>query len=123
MMFRTILTLSVICIYTALFNLYIYELTHTYWDVHYVKLFYNYLTLGMLLFHLIDHMGKFKGFFHEQFNLVCVWLIVTNYLIIIANRHGWLSDTFRLTICFNTSVLLTTIIILWTGVRNRTLKY
>jgi hypothetical protein len=121
-MVRTILVLAIICVYTALFNLYIYELYHTNWDMHYVKLLYQYLTIGMLLFYLWDRSAKFKGFFHEQFNKVCVWLVVVNHGIVTIHKHGFDNES-RLTWCFNLAVLLTTAIILFCGIRQKTFKY
>jgi hypothetical protein len=122
-MLRTALTLSVLIIYCACFNQYIYELTRAYWDEHYIKLFYNYITLGMLLFYLWDRQGKFAGFFHAQFNKVCISCVIINYIIIIFNRHGFIGDAEKMFRCFNWAVVATTIMFLTNGIWLKVFKY
>lgn len=121
-MIRTVLTILAICVYTLLFNLYIYELFHTDWDEHYTKLLWCYLTLGMLLFYVWDKSDKFSGFFHEQFNKVCIWLVIANTAIITLHKHG-IDGEAKLTWTFNLSVFITTAVFLFCGIRNRTFKY
>jgi|SRR5579863_937401 len=115
---RLIITLAALTVYTFSFNFYIYVLTHPFWDEHYTKLFYNYLTLSMLVFYLID---KYKGVvnaIHGQLNLMCILSVCINYIIIILNRHGLLSDAVKITMTFNGAIFVTTVMVMWFGLRD-----
>lgn len=106
---RTYITISAIIIYVLLFNLYLYELTKI--PIKNSKLFYNYLTLGMLLFALLDLKAGFVGFMHTQLNLICFSCLIINYIIIILTHHVVLKNTDPLFYVFNGSVFATTLMI------------
>lgn len=109
----------IVVVYGLLFNLYIFELTHLYWDEHYVKLFYNYLTLGMILFYLIDRECGFVGWFHKQFNWMCIISVIINYIIIILNRHGFFDDTAKLVFTFHSSIIVVTVLFIVSGIKHK----
>lgn len=118
-MLRTLITLWAIILYTLGFELYIYELTHRFWDEHYVKLFYSYLTLGMTSFYLIDRRKNFSGFYHRQLNTICIWCVIVNYIIIIFNRHGVIGNAKGMFYWFNGGLLAVTIAVFINGIRTK----
>jgi len=80
-----------------------------------LKLFYNYLNLSMLLFYYFDRKYGFESEWHKEFNSVCFWTLIINYILIILNHHQLLIDPISKFWFFNISVACTTLMILING--------
>jgi|GEM_PF-2977984 len=106
---RVYITIGVLITYVALFNLYMYELDFI--PIKNSKLFYNYITFGMLLFALLDLKCGFVSFMHKQFNLICFICLLINYVIIILTHHTILRDCDPIFYSFNGAVMAVTIMI------------
>lgn len=87
-----------------------------------LKLFYNYLTLGMIVFFLIDLKTGFESIWHKQFNLIAILCVIINYIIIILNHHGLLCDSIGVFWIFNGSVFVTSLMILTSGIHHGIFK-
>lgn len=116
MKIRIFITIGVIIIYVTLFNVYLYELTKM--PIKFSKLFYNYLTLGMLVFAILDLKAGFVNFIHQQFNLICFMCLIINYIIIILTHHVILKNTDPLFYAFNGGVFAVTIAVLINGIKH-----
>lgn len=118
---RSFICILVAAVYVALFNLYIYEFISPEWNLKQCKLFYNYLTLSMLIFCLWDMKTGFENEYHEQFNLISCGCLIINYILIILIHHTAIKD-FRLFIYFNGSVFVTSMIAFISGKRHGLFK-
>lgn len=112
---RTKITLVAICLYTVLFNLYIFERIHDFWDVHYIKLFYNYITLSAILFYIADTKLGFESETHEQLNFVCILAVIMNFINIILTEQGNLTKPVEMFWTFNGSIFVCSILVLYLG--------
>jgi len=122
MKLRIAITIIVVCLYVGLFNIYIYEVTHI--DAHYYKLFYDYLTIGALLFFLIDLKCGFVNYHHKQFNLLLILCVITNNILRLLTHLGYLQDDKPQPIyyAFNISVFFITLTIFFCEIRYKTFK-
>lgn len=107
---RIYITVIMLCLYVGLFNLYIYDLTRI--NIQTSKLFYNYLTLGMVVFIVADWKAGFVSRWHEQLNFICILCLMVNYVLIILTHHTVLKKPIPMFITFNGTVLAVTILIL-----------
>lgn len=114
---RSIITIGAIMFYCILFSLYILQIYNPDVPMKQLKLFYNYLNLGMLLFYYIDRETGFESEWHKEFNSICFWTLVINYILIILNHHQLLTDPITKFWFFNVAVVCTTLIILINGKR------
>jgi len=126
-MIRTCLTLLAICLYTFCVNLYIYELTHSYWLYDTKRAFYNAFSFLMLIYYMADRYNGFNGWFHRKFNEVIILVIAVNNLLWFMNWIGVLGDAehpqaIKLFFAFNGSVFVTTTMFLVAGIRHKTFK-
>lgn len=119
---RTIITAFVLLIYVILFNLYLYELTLGTLSYRRTKLLYYYITLGMLLFFLIDNKIGIRSFLHEQFNILCIISVIFNYIIAILCYHKILYNPMTVFVSFNGGILIATIMVLISGGRHGIFK-
>ena len=119
---RSFICILVLAIYVALFNIYLYQLVNPDWSMKIVKLFYNYLTLSMLIFCLWDTKLGFENEYHEQFNWMCWGCLIINYILIILTHHTILVNCFRMFICFNGSVFATSLMIFISAKRHGLFK-
>lgn len=87
-----------------------------------LRLFYNGITLGMVLFFFIDLKIGFESWWHEQFNTICILTVMINYILIILIHAKVLDDSFKEVIIFNGSVFVTSIMILISGGRHNVFK-
>lgn len=117
---RSIICIGVIMLYCTLFSLYIFQLTNPDVPLKQLKLFFNYLNVGMLLFYWIDLKTGFESEWHREFNSICFWVVIINYVLIIFNHHELLTDPIIKFWCFNGSVIVTSIVILISGGRHGT---
>lgn len=117
---RSIFCITIIMAYCVLFSLYVFQLTNPDVPMKQLKLFYNYLNVGMLLFYFIDLKTGFESEWHHQFNTICFMVVILNYVLIIFNHHGLLTDPINKFWCFNGSVIVTSIVILISGGRHGT---
>ena len=120
MKLRVYITVIVLAIYVGLFNLYIYDLTRL--DIKSSKLFYNYLTLGMVMFFIADWKSGFVNYIHEQFNLLCILCVIVNYILIILTHHIILTSPIPMFFAFNGGVCLVTMMIFISGIRHKTFE-
>jgi hypothetical protein len=118
MRLRIAISIIILCLYVGLFNLYIYELTKI--DIKSSKLFYNCLTLGAIVFFLIDSKAGFVNIYHKQFNFLLILCVIVNYIIIILTHYGILDGNRPIPVfySFNGSVFAITLIIF-----ERSIKY
>lgn len=72
----------------------------------------------MLLFYFIDLKIGIESWWHEQFNNICFLTVILNYVLIIFNHHEILTDPIDKFLCFNGSVIVTSIMILISGGRH-----
>lgn len=114
---RSILTIAAIMLYCILFSLYILQIYNPDVPMKQLKLFYNYLNLGMLLFYYIDRRTGFESEWHREFNSICFWTLIVNYILIILNHHELLTDPITKFWFFNVAVAFTTLIVLINGNR------
>jgi hypothetical protein len=119
---RTLLCLIIIILYVGLFNLYIYELTHPFISLQAKKLFYNYLTLGMIIFYVVDSKLGFDNWLHKQLNHISILSVIINFLLIILNWHLLLNDAVMMFWIFNSAVFLTTSMILISSIRHNAIN-
>jgi hypothetical protein len=105
-------------IYCTLFSLYVLQLPNPDVPMKQLKLFYNYLNVGMLLFYFIDLKRGIESEWHQQFNDICFWVVIINYILIILNHHELLNDPITKFWCFNGSVIITSLMILISGGRH-----
>lgn len=68
------------------------------------KLFYNYLTAGMILFVLLDWKSGFQNYTHQQLNLACILCVIVHYILIILHWHFETDSVFNFSV-FNASVV------------------
>lgn len=82
-----------------------------------IKLFYNYLNIGMLLFYFFDLKTGFESEWHKEFNSICFWTLIMNYILIILNHHELITDPITKFWWFNGSVVVVSLMILINGKR------
>ena len=106
---RVSVTITVLCLYVLLFNIYIYELTQI--NIQASKLFYNYLTLFMFVFIIADIKSGFVSSIHKQLNNICILCLIINYILIILTHHTILQKPKEVFFMFDGSVLAVTVLI------------
>lgn len=104
--------------YVGLFNFYIYELTRTWFTPEGKRLFYNYLTMGMVGFTFADIKAGFVSYLHEQFNNICILSVVINFILIILTHHTILQNPIPMFFAFNGSVFAVTVMIGFSIIRH-----
>lgn len=114
---RISITVASLVLYVMLFNLYIYELQII--DIRIAKLFYNYLTLSMVVFYLIDRSAGFVSYFHKQFNLLCILSVIVNYVIIILTHHKILEKPIPIFYAFNCGIFLATVMVVKSMIKHK----
>lgn len=110
---RTFITIVALCLYVILFNVYIYEITKI--SHRYSALFYNYLTLAMIVFFVLDSKGRRISKIHSQVNAMCFMTVVFNFTIILLTHHiilEW-AQPIPIFIIFNSGILLICLIVLF----------
>ena len=117
---RLTITIIALILYVGLFNLYIYGLHR--FDIKCSKLFYNYLTLGAILFFLIDLKCGFVNDYHKQFNLILILSVLLNYVLIICVHQQVINGVYPLFYIFNFSVFFITLTIFFCELRYKTFK-
>lgn len=115
---RSVRCIVVLIIYCVLFNLYLFQLVNPHVPMKQVKLLYNYLNIGMLLFYFIDLKTGFESGWHEQFNNICFLVVILNYVLIIFSHHGLLTEPVTMFLCFNGAVIATSLFLLISGGRH-----
>ena len=114
---RSIVCIGAVMLYCVQYSLYLLQLYNPDVPMQQIKLFYNYLNIGMLLFYYIDQRTGFESEWHREFNAVCFWTLIINYILIILNHHELLTDPITKFWWFNGSVVIASIIILINGKR------
>lgn len=76
------------------------------------RLFYNYLSVAMLLFLVLDWKAGFQNYTHKQINQGGFWVVIIHYGLVIANYHG-IDKPMALFVAFNLSIIVTGIILLF----------
>lgn len=108
---RVYLSILLLSAYVAIFNYYIWEMAHGMNEHHY-KLLYNYLTVASISIYVLDRELGTVNFMHKQFNLLLILCVIINYVLIILARHGVIYEHWKQMFwCFNSAVLITTIMI------------
>lgn len=115
---RTILTALVLILYVGLFNFYLYELPRDFLSLKECKLLYNYLTLGMIVFYLLDKSSGFDNWLHKELNKICIFCVLINYVLIILTHHTVLKNEMTELIAFNAAIFVTTLMILISAIRH-----
>lgn len=118
MIIRQALTIGILIVYLVLFNYYIYELTLPDMPIECKKLFYNYITLGMVVFTFADIKAGFVSYLHEQFNNICILSVVINFILIILTHHTILQNPIPMFFAFNGSVFAVTVMIGFSIIRH-----
>lgn len=114
---RAAISFAALLLYVILFNFYIYELTNTFLSYRREKLLYDYTTSGMVIYFLIDLKTGFENDLHEQANLICILAVIMNFLFIILTLHDVLADPVKMFLTFNGSIIVTTTMILFFGIK------
>lgn len=111
MKLRIGITILAICIYVALFNVYIFQILN--WSPYAGKVFYTLLTSGAISFALIDLKAGFVNTYHKQFNLLLFLCVLANYGLILAKLFELINpmNPQPMFYAFNGSVLFVTITI------------
>lgn len=73
---------------------------------------YDYITLAMIIFFMIDMKFGLSVGFHEQFNDLCVISVIVNFIIIICTHEKLLIEPSPTFFSFNGGMLIATIMIL-----------
>jgi len=119
---RSIFCIIALLIYTAGFDLYIYELPRPYIPVEYCKIFYNVITALMLAFCLTDSRNGIEGNWHKDFNLICNVAMIINFSIIVVGYFGWVKDSFSVLILSNSAIFIVSLFVLFSGTRHGEFK-
>src|ERR1700759_915828 len=82
MRLRIAITVIVLILYVALFDVYIFWFLD--FSVYFDKMLYNWLTFGALLFVLLDYLCGFVNSHHRRFTLLIFLSVLVNYLLIMA---------------------------------------
>lgn len=77
MRLRVAITVIILILYVGLFNVYIYNFLA--WSPYFGKVFYNCLTLSVLVFAYYDRRLAFVNSYHRQSNYVIFLCIFINY--------------------------------------------
>lgn len=107
---RISLCIFALVLYVALFNVYIAGMSYGIMPIKTYKLFYNSLSLGMLLFILLDWKAGFQNYLHQQLNLACILCLIIHYIIIILHWSIDCDTVFNF-FTFNTSVALSGVLL------------
>jgi hypothetical protein len=109
------LSLSALCAYLLLFNLYIYELKYGTLQIEYTKCLYSVLTAGIVAFIYYDRCDTHG--WHKQINQISFWCLMSNFLLIILTHLQILTTPVKMFLTFNGAVFAITIMILILGVK------
>lgn len=113
---RISISIAALILYNVLFNVYIAGMKGGLMSVQSYKLFYNYLTGGMILFVLLDWKSGFQNYTHQQINLACILCVIVHYILIILHWHLDTDTVFNFSV-FNTSVLASLVMIILSSMR------
>lgn len=86
--------------------------------IEHCKLLYNYITVTMLVFCLIDSRTGFESWWHKEFNLICYLAVIINFIIIILTHHQFVSDGFWILTISNGSIFVVSLMILMSATRH-----
>jgi hypothetical protein len=75
------------------------------------KVFYNCITLCMLLFVSFDYRNGFYSYWHLQFNAACFISLVINYILIILTHLQIINSPKDMFILFNGLIFVSTIVL------------
>lgn len=115
---RTLLTIIALILYVVAFNYYLYELIRTDFSHRSKVLLYNYSTLSMLVFFVLDLKAGFESSIHEDFNFVCILSVIINFITIILTHLTIISNPLPTFLSFNIGILIATLMILISGARH-----
>lgn len=117
---RAVLTLFIVLLYCTLFSYYLIEMNDITIPMKGIKLLYNFITLGMVMYFFIDFKLGFTSYLHQQFNTVCICCVMINFIFIILTHAEILTNPIKMLWCFNGSVFATTAIVLISGLKHGT---
>ena len=120
---RVILCIVVLCLYVLAFNFYLWELTHQ--DIltfRETKLFYNYMTAGMILFCFADIKGGIVYDMHRQLNEICILTVLAHFTILILINHLIITKPLPILFIFNGLVFVVTVLITLAAVKHDFIK-
>ena len=113
---RALICAFALTIYAISFNTYIFLFGA--YPSRYMKLWYNYTTLFLILFIFIDlKIGIVSGL-HKQFNDICQFTIMFNFILIILYHHSYGDSGISKLIAFNGSIFVVTVMVLFSGLRH-----
>ncbi len=113
---RTILAISAILYYCAWVCFYLLIQRSNHIDITYKKLLFYYPNASLLLFYIL--IGKNGERYLAQFKKICLFSILTNFIIIIINWHGLISNTYYMVTLFCGLVFATSLMVLISGIRH-----
>lgn len=117
MKLRVVICIGAIVVYTALFNLYLYEkFDGGKMSLIGSKLLYNWMTFWFVLFFLLDWKAGLVNYMHKQLNVWCVILLLIHYSLIILTCYG-MRDPINIFISFNLAVIISGVILAITYLR------
>lgn len=115
---RSIVCIIAIMLYSVFFSLYIFQWTNPDVPMKQLKLWYNYINVGMLIFYWIDLKTGFESEWHKEFNAICFFAVILNYILVILNHHELLNDPVSKFWCYNGSLFVTSLFVLISGGRH-----
>lgn len=115
---RSIINLTLLALYAAGFNFYLYELFLGSWDKLDTKIFYYGITIVFLTWLTVDDYFGYLTYLQKTTNLIGKISILINFLIIIFTLNNKLNNPIAYFVVLNCSNLLLTVSILISGCRH-----
>lgn len=118
---RALITSVVWIAYLVMFNLYLFELTHGLSHRRGI-LMYSYITMGAIIFYLIDRSGGLVTDLHKEFNTLLILSVINNFVLIILTQHLIIRNAEQMFYMFNGTEIIITLIILFSAFRHGFIK-
>jgi hypothetical protein len=109
-----VLNLCVLTLYTAVSNLYLYELFYGNWEMRIIKGLFYLTTSIVLLYTIIAEMKEYKNYHEYRTNIICKLSILANFVTFALTQLNSLPKPEMYLFLLNGSILAITVVILTT---------
>lgn len=120
---KTLINLFALALYVSGFNFYLYELFYGSWNTLQAKGFFYIITVSFLTY--IFFISKYTGqttYLSEQFDLISKLTVLINFIIIVLTLYDLLNNHRTYFYTFNGSILVTTIMVTFSGFKHGIFK-
>jgi hypothetical protein len=109
-----IINFCILILYTAVNNLYLYELFYGNWEIRIVKGLFYITTSAVLLYTIIAEMREYKNYHEYRTNIICKLSILANFVTFALTQLNSLPKPEMYLFLLNGSILAITVVILTT---------